>query len=57
MAVLAGRAWYYIKGDNIDVAASARGAVRNMSAGVLSDALPTAARAAADALGPQHKEL
>lgn len=35
---LLGRAWYYINGEHIDVAASARDAVKDMTAGVLGDA-------------------
>ncbi len=46
VSILAGRAWYYIKGEHIDVAASAREAVREMSAGVLHDTLPTTTTAA-----------
>ncbi|KAF4512908.1 hypothetical protein G6O67_000237 [Ophiocordyceps sinensis] len=57
VAILAGRAWYYIKGEDIDVAASAREAVREMSASVLNDALPTAAARARDVLGAVDKEL
>lgn len=39
MSILVGRAWYYINGENIDVAASAREAVREMiPSGVLGDA-------------------
>lgn len=60
--ILAGRAWYYIRGEDIDVAASARDAVRDMSTGVLSsssDALPTAAMGTRDALlaAMDNKEL
>ncbi|KMQ81368.1 hypothetical protein RF55_26562, partial [Lasius niger] len=53
---LAGRAWYYIKGEHIDVAASARDAVKEMSASVLNEALPTAVRVK-EALGSVDKEL
>lgn len=41
VAILVGRAWYYIKGDDIDLAASAREAVKEMSASILPDALRT----------------
>ncbi|PNY24971.1 Uncharacterized protein TCAP_05100, partial [Tolypocladium capitatum] len=45
VSILAGRAWYYIQGEDIDVVASAREAAKEISAGVLSgEALPTAAR-------------
>ncbi|KAH8177437.1 small subunit of serine palmitoyltransferase-like domain-containing protein [Sarocladium implicatum] len=33
---LCGRAWYYINGEHIDVGASAREAVKEMTAGVLN---------------------
>ncbi|PHH59246.1 hypothetical protein CDD81_3526 [Ophiocordyceps australis] len=53
---LAGRAWYYIKGDDIDVAASARHVVKEITASVLSESRPTAARVS-EALGALDKEL
>ncbi|KAM3512246.1 hypothetical protein MY11210_004093 [Beauveria gryllotalpidicola] len=37
ITVLAGRVWYYINGDSIDVAASAHGAIREvLTSGVLA---------------------
>ncbi|KAK8147677.1 hypothetical protein G3M48_001195 [Beauveria asiatica] len=41
ITVLAGRVWYYINGDSIDVAASARGAIREvLTSGVLDATIP-----------------
>ncbi|KAK5993369.1 hypothetical protein PT974_06799 [Cladobotryum mycophilum] len=42
VSILAGRVWYYINGDSIDVAASTRDAVKDMAEGVFG-VLPTAA--------------
>lgn len=47
---LAGRAWYYIQGEDVGAA------VRDVTAGVLGEALPTAVRAS-DALGRVDREL
>lgn len=44
VAILAGRAWYYINGENIDVAASAREVVKEMTSGVLHEKLPEVTR-------------
>lgn len=49
ITILAGRVWYYINGESIDVAASARGAVREvMSSGVLEATIPIITAAAVD---------
>ncbi|POR36438.1 Uncharacterized protein TPAR_03356, partial [Tolypocladium paradoxum] len=57
VSILAGRAWYYIQGEDIGVAASAREAVKGISAGVLSgEAVPTAVRVK-EALRTVDKEL
>ncbi|QUC18488.1 uncharacterized protein UV8b_02729 [Ustilaginoidea virens] len=54
--VLVGRAWYYIKGEHINAAVSAREAVKEISASLASEALPTAAAKEAIA-GTIEKEL
>lgn len=57
VSILAGRAWYYIRGEDIDVAASAREAVQDISASVInSEAVPTAVRVQ-EALVSVDKEL
>ncbi|KAJ6438512.1 hypothetical protein O9K51_09105 [Purpureocillium lavendulum] len=60
ISTLAGRAWYYIKGEHIDVAASAREVVKEMSASVLSGegaVAPPTAVGVKEALGTLEKEL
>ncbi|KYK58670.1 uncharacterized protein DCS_05687 [Drechmeria coniospora] len=63
ISILAGRAWYYIKGEQIDVGASAREAIKEMSASVLHDAAvstsaaATAAHHAKTTLDAIEKEL
>lgn len=57
ITILAGRAWYYIKGEHINVAASAREVVQEVSKSVVSEAVPTV-EAIRDALvGVVEKEL
>lgn len=46
VAILAGRAWYYINGENIDVAASAREVVKDMTSSVLQERIPTVTKEA-----------
>lgn len=49
VSILAGRCWYYINGESIDVAASAREAVREvLTSGVLNEALPIVTKGAID---------
>lgn len=57
ISILAGRAWYYINGENIDVAASAREVVKEMTAGVLGGAATTTAASAAAVTREAVKEL
>ncbi|KAG5981343.1 hypothetical protein E4U55_003021 [Claviceps digitariae] len=56
VTILAGRAWYYIQGEHINVAASASEAVKAVSASVL-DALPTAEAIKEAVVGTMEKEL
>lgn len=41
ISILSGRVWYYINGEHIDVAASARKAVEDMTTSILHDSAPT----------------
>ncbi|KOS18636.1 hypothetical protein ESCO_000383 [Escovopsis weberi] len=63
VSILAGRVWYYINGENIDVAASAREVVKEISEGVFGVAStttglsPPALEAALEAAKTMVKEL
>jgi hypothetical protein len=58
ITVLAGRVWYYINGDSIDVAASARGAIREvLTSGMLDATIPIVTAAAAVDTPPVKAEL
>ncbi|KAM3533923.1 hypothetical protein MY4038_002801 [Beauveria bassiana] len=58
ITVLAGRVWYYINGDSIDVAASARGAIREvLTSGVLDATIPIVTAGAVDYPPPVKAEL
>ncbi|KAF5122617.1 hypothetical protein E5D57_013103 [Metarhizium anisopliae] len=58
ITVLAGRAWYYIKGEHINVAAAAREVVQEVvSKSVAGDAMPTAEVVREAVVGAIEKEL
>ncbi|KAI9149244.1 hypothetical protein HJFPF1_11294 [Paramyrothecium foliicola] len=45
VSILSGRVWYYINGEHVDVAASARKVVEEVTAGILRDGVPTVTQA------------
>ncbi|TWU73767.1 hypothetical protein ED733_003288 [Metarhizium rileyi] len=57
ITILAGRAWYYIKGEHINVAASAREVVREVSKSAVRETIPTVEAVRDAIVGVIEKEL
>ncbi|KAK2595780.1 hypothetical protein QQS21_006543 [Conoideocrella luteorostrata] len=57
ITILAGRAWYYIQGEHINVVAPSREAVKEMSASVTSAVMPSVEAVKEAMVGGIEKEL